>query len=80
MMRVFSTEKLQEIFSDPRLNLAGIARMAELSTGSILKLKRGSVPSANTLVALADVLGKPLDYFFEEKNICSNNPPIERAS
>lgn len=64
--RKFSTERLLEVLGDERLSLPGVRKLVGISSTGFKKLQNGSIPSANTLVALADVLEKPLDYFFVE--------------
>ena len=67
-MRIFSSEKLNEVLDNPIVSVGGVRATAGLSYNGFDKIRKGeSVPSANTLVAIADALQKPLDYFFVEK-------------
>jgi len=67
-MRKFNPNKLKALLDSPLIKVSGVRNMVGLSYNGFDKICKGeSVPSANTLVAIADVLGKPLDYFFDEE-------------
>lgn len=66
-MRRFLPVKLSTLLDDPMINISGVAQVASVSSVSLHAIKDGKQePRANTLVAIADALGKPLDYFFGE--------------
>lgn len=67
-MRKFSNKKLADALNDPRYNLSAIAKMADISRSYLDGLLKGDYknPGANFVVALADILEKPLEYFFED--------------
>lgn len=68
LVRRLSKKRLAESLKDPKINLSAVSRLSGLSLPYLAQLKRErSMPSADTLVALADVLEKPLDYFFESQ-------------
>ena len=66
-MKVFSVKKLKDLLSDPRYHQAGIAESAGISRQTLYDIRDGRKhPKANTLFAIAWVLGKPADYFSED--------------
>lgn len=65
-MKVFSRSKLQEVLSDPKLSLAGIARLIGIDRQSLRAYKLGlREPQSSTLFLIAGALGVPIDYFSE---------------
>jgi transcriptional regulator with XRE-family HTH domain len=67
-VRVFQANKLALLLDDPTIKSSGVAKVARISPQTLAAIKQGEQePKANTLVALADALQKPLDYFFEEE-------------
>lgn len=64
----YNPRKLAELLSDPTLKLTGVSRIADVSSAYLTELKKGRrEPSAKMLGRLASALGKPIDYFFDEK-------------
>ena len=69
-MKIFSYRKLDEALSDPRVRASGIAQVAGINITTLRSLRLGlKKPKINTLVAIAQALNKPIDYFLEEEAI-----------
>lgn len=79
-MREYIPQRLQELLSQGHINVSGLASKVGISHTGLRKLKMGAVPSANTLVSIADTIGKPLDYFFEQKRNYSVDPDLGEVS
>lgn len=67
-MKIFSHRKLDELLSDPRIRISGVAKVAGVTVPTVNDIRKGKKkPMFNTVAGIAMALNKPIDYFMEDE-------------
>lgn len=74
-------EKIKELRKKQHLNIADLAKKAELSSGIISQIERNLVsPSIVTLWKISQSLGVSIGYFFDDETRLETSPVVKKNS
>jgi predicted transcriptional regulator len=69
-MKIFSAEKLKSLLDEMCIRHSSLAMKAGIGTSTLSSIIHGhKIPNVNTLGRISWVLGKSVDYFFEDEAI-----------
>jgi DNA-binding XRE family transcriptional regulator len=73
-MKRFSPRKLAALLNDPRVRIAGVAKVAGITVQTLYAVRDGkNSPKSETVAAIAFALNKPIDYFYEEESVLAQH-------